>query len=140
MVYERRDSERDKVSWNIAARQANLIASLVEKAMNFYFKGDIGNYYWTFTGIRKLINCELKKEEKGKFDEMESEAVGHKSGYDKYVKAVTDGLDSTNPTEEMKKDKIAFSGVASKYQLKIMDLLKELGYLPSKEDRSKLGF
>lgn len=128
---------REQVAWNIASDQAKHVSTLIKRGIDFYLKGNFGECYWTFTGIRFLINCELNTDERKEFDDIEIEANKLHSSWDKYRKLKKDGL---TPSEELEKDKKAFAGVVKIYIYKIMDFLKELGYLPSKEDRTHLGF
>jgi len=135
--YDQGGQQRDQVSWNIASRQANHISTLVEKATRFYLTGDIGNWYWHLTALREMMNCDLKEEERKILDDYEREASGYYKNWNVYMTHVKEGV---TPPQEIKKTKANFSAIVRIYQRKIMDLLKELGYLPSKEDRTKLSF
>lgn len=131
------EEKRDQVSWNIAADQARHISELIKRGIDFYLKGNSGECYWTFTGIRLLINCELQDNEIKDLDKIEKEANDGFLDWEKYQRVIKDGI---IPNEELEKKRIAFSTTIKKYVKAIMDFLKKLGYLPSKEDRTHLGF
>jgi len=111
--------KRELVSWNIMADQAMYISSLLKRATNAYLNGYVKSWFWILTAIRELINCNLKQDERQEFDKLEKE--------------VDIGLIK-------KGKKTVFVMSVRKYQRKLLDMVKELGYFPSKEDRTKLGF
>ncbi len=128
---------REQVAWNIAADQAKHISNLIKRGIEFYLRGNSGECYWTFTGIKILINCELKDEEKDELKGIEKKANKLLPGWEKYRRTIKDGI---TPNDELKKSRNEFSGNVKRYMEKIMDLLKDLGYLPNKEDRTHLTF
>jgi len=138
MAYnEDSESGREQVSWNIAGYQARHISDLLTKATSYYLIGNIGKWYWTLTALREMINYDLSTEEKEKLDALEKQAARLHASYDRYQKISSEGHPAP---KELVKDKIEFSALIRIYQREVMDLLKELGYFPKKEDRTDLGF
>jgi hypothetical protein len=136
MRYEEESTQREQVSWNIAAQQSRHIFSLIQRATQYYLKGDLGNWYLVLTALRDMINCELKDNEKSDLTELEKEINPHHRHWKKYKKSLADGYDVSSYDNE----RGLFAVMIRRYQSHIMDLLKELGYIPNKEDRTKLNF
>ena len=127
---------RDQTSWNLAAAQAQHIFDLLKKSTEAYLKGNLGRWFWHLSALREMINYELKPEEREKLDEIEKGASKFTPTWQKYQ---TEHKDE----EAERKSRRAlgeYSKTIKKYQRKIMDLLKEMGFFPSKEDRTDLTF
>ena len=138
MAYHDTSSEpREQVSWNMAASHAQHVHSLIIKLTNFYLKGNLGQWYWTLSATREMVNHELNEEERTRLDVLEKNCNLLHKQWEDYRKIVEDGH---QPGEKLRKIKVDFSITVKKYQRQIMDLLKELGYFPSKEDRTRLSF
>lgn len=129
-------SKSEQVSWNIAADQAKHVAGLVKMATQFYQKGNIGQWFWTLSALRENINYDLKPNDRTILDEIEVEAKRYSIQWDNYRRAFEDGKEITS----LGKMKSEFTAIVRKYMRTIMDCLKDLGYFPNKEDRTKLGF
>lgn len=137
MVYDDDNGDvRAKASWNFAAEQSRHIHNLITKAMNFMLNGNTGSCYWTLTGIRILINPYLDKGERKYFKKAELVINKYIGRWDVWKKSVEEG----QPRKDLIDTKHKFSRLNKIYFLKIMDLLRDLGYLPDKEDRTSLGF
>lgn len=136
MPFQDETETRDQVSWNIAADQAQHISNLIKKAMDYMLKGNIGNCYWSLTGIRILINPYLDTKERIYFSKLEKITNIHSSKWEEWKKSIEDG----QPKMDLVGIKNKFSKFVKIYFLKIMDLLRDLGYLPEKEDRTQMGF
>jgi len=127
------DEDRDQVSWNIAAAQAKTVSDLINKAIVFYLRGSLNNWFWALTALREMVNYELKELERKVLDKLEEE-VGktgtlwkkHNSKENKNKKYM---IAKTNHVRNIRI-----------YQRQLMDYLKELGYFPNKEDRTQLSF
>jgi len=128
---------REQVAWNIASDQAKHIAGLIKEGINLYKIRNFGECYWTFRGIRLLINCELSTGETNKFKDIEIKANRMLFRWEKYQSILKDGL---KPDQDLRNEINTFIALVVDYVERIMDFLKELGYLPSKEDRTHLGF
>ena len=136
MVYDEEVSTRAKASWNFAAEQSRHIHNLITKAMNYLLKGDIGNCYWTLNGVRILINPYLKPKERNYFKRIEKVINKYIKGWERWRTSSDEG----QPRQDLRKERQKFSRLNRVYFLKIMDRLRDLGYLPDKEDRTDLGF
>ena len=129
------ESDRDKTSWNIASAQAQHVSELLKKSTNLYLKGDLGNWFWTLSALRELVNYDLKEKERDELDEMETELSKLHS---QYVRLKNLEVELRNHDFFLVKSE--FAKKIKNYQRKIMDLLKTLGFFPAKEDRQKMGF
>ena len=128
--------ERSKVSWNISSSQSQHVFELMKKATNFYLKGDLGNWYWTLSALRENINYELTSTERGTLDTSEKQCNLYLIKWEGYLKSLSEGRSNL----ELKKSKLLFSASIRKYQREILDTLKDHGFFPDKEDRTKLSF
>ena len=137
MAYDNTSSARDQVSWNIAADQARHVSDLNKKAMGYYLSGDFGNQFWVLTGIRILINCELNVEERKKFKKKEYIIKRFLPHWEQYKSLKVSGQIVNG---DCLRNKSMFKELTSRYHMHLMDFLKELGYLPNKDDRTKLAF
>jgi len=146
MAYGGQEDKREQVFWHIAPKQADHVAELIHKAIAHYLNGDIGNWYWTLTALREIVNHELTTEEDVKegeicertgLDEMEKSTREYVKYWDVYSKKLDEGF---QPKNNIKKGKAIFLARVRKYQRKLFDVLKALGYFPDKEDRTSLGF
>lgn len=136
MEYDEEVNTRAKASWNFAQEQAKHIHGLITKAMNYLLKGDVGNCYWTLNGVRILINPYLKPKERKKFKKLEKIINKYIGAWQKWRKSKDEG----QPREDLRESKQKFSKFNRIYFLMIMNMLRSLGYLPDKEDRTDLGF
>jgi len=125
--------DRDKVSWNIAAAQAHHVSDLIATKDRYYLKGDLSNWLWTVSALRENINHDLSLDERKELDSMEKTAAKFSLAWEKYK-------NSENKGNGYRKIRFYFSGAIRIYQRRVMDLLKQLGYFPSKEDRTELSF
>ena len=125
--------DRDKVSWNIAAAQAHHVSDLIETKDKYYLQGDLSNWLWTVSALRENINHDLSDEERKELDAMEKTAAKLSIYWEKH-------RNMEEKSNNYRRIRFLFSGAIRKYQRKVMDLLKQLGYFPSKEDRTELSF
>jgi hypothetical protein len=131
------DGKRDQVFWHIAPKQAEHVAELIHKGIGFYLQGDLGQWFWTTTALREIINYDLDKDERGLLDDMEKSTQAKMVYWEKYSRLREEGR---RVPLEIKQEKSEFLKRVKNYQRKVFDFLKELGYFPDKEDRTKLGF
>jgi len=141
--------EKNKVSWNIAASQAQFVSGLIQKSIRFYLIGDLGQWYWHLTALREMVNYELSKGDRDKLDVIEKEASRMFPSWKRHKRRL-DGYEDLESKGEFEGSKIKavkvksshndFAATVKKYQRSLMDSLKGLGYFPNKEDRSNLGF
>jgi len=130
------EAEQQKVAWNINSQQAFHIFKLIEKATNYYLQGKLDSWYWTLSALRESVNHELKKEKEDELDELEKECNKHFASWRKRKEE-----SEIRPTvAKAGRHSAEFSSNIRKYQRVVMKTLKELGFFPSKENRSKLGF
>lgn len=134
--YDADPGEREQVAWNMAAEQSRHISDLIKKAMKQMLNGNMGGCYWTLTGIGILIYPWLGKNEIKSFEDIESEINKYYNEWELWRKSVEEGKENIN----YRRGKAKFSFYTKRYFKKIMLLLRKLGYLPDKEDRSDLGF
>ena len=118
--------ENREAAWNIASFQAMHVQTQIEKSTRQFLSGQIISQFWTLVSIRRLVNYDLSKEERKELDEMENYCC-------KLMKLKQSKEFGFNPQHR-------FVQMVKIYQERIMDLLKELGFFPNKEDRSKLTF
>lgn len=127
---------RGQVSWNIAAYHAIHISNLVRKATDLYLDGNISQWFWTLSALRENINHDLNENEQKELDEIELQAKKFSGIWNRYKRSLEEGKETT----EFSKMKSEYTAVVRKYMRDLMFYLKELGYFPNKEDRTKLGF
>jgi hypothetical protein len=118
---------RDKTSWNIASDQARIISSLLQKAVSHYLKGELDKWYFSIQTIREIINYGLKKDERTDFDTAENGVVKLRPTVDKH------GMIDKNQRHK-------YGRAIVMYQRKVLDTLNDLGFFPSKEDRTHMKF
>jgi hypothetical protein len=128
---------RDQVGWNIAASRANLLFSLLNKSTSKYLAGDLKNWYWSLTAIREILNCDLRDEEKIKLDKIEENANLVGTYYEKWHSFEEDERKQNKTYKKIRK---VYAKIIRQYQRHLIDLLKECGFFPVKEDRTDLGF
>lgn len=131
------DEKKEQVFWHIAPKQADHVAELIHKAIAYYLQGDLGQWFWTLTALREIINFDLNKKERDDLDSVENDTMKYLTYWDSYSKYLADGQ---RPVLNLIKGKTQFYLKVRFYQRKIFDDLKLLGYFPDKEDRTKLGF
>lgn len=131
--------ENNKVSWNIAASQAQFVFALLKKSMTFYQNGNLAKWYWTLSCLREMTNYNLSQTERDELNEIERKVQNSLKYWSKF-QAMRDGHDGNQLSKAELYKKNLFAVHVRTYQRKIMDLLNRLGYFPSKEDRSKLTF
>lgn len=141
--------DKNKVSWNIAASQAQFVSGLIQKSIRFYLTGNLGQWYWHLTALREMVNYELGKDERDALDCIEKEAAQVLPLWKRHKRRL-DGYDDIERDKRAKEAKLKtpngklthndFAAIVKKYQRSLMDSLKGLGYFPNKEDRSNLGF
>ena len=131
--------EINKVSWNIAASQAQYVFELIKKSMNYYLVGNLSQWYWSLTALRGMINHSLKETEQEELDSLEKEVQSSLKYWSLYRQVVEGHTERKLSKEELLK-KNQFSTYVQKYQRRLMDFLNQLGYFPSKEDRTKINF
>jgi hypothetical protein len=119
--------ERDKTAWNIASDQARIISSLLQKAVSHYLKGELDKWYFSIQTIREMINYGLNESERKDFDEKENNVVKLRPAPDKEGKI--------NPNQRHN-----YGRSIVMYQRDVMDTLNNLGFFPSKEDRTHMKF
>ena len=133
---------REQAGWNIASLQASLIFTFIHSAATCQAKGDIMGWYANLNVVRENINQELKKEERIELDNIESMLGLLNLRYLRYSRMIESSnkkvAEAVRPL--FKKTRRMYHGITRRYSRRIMDLLKTSGYLPSKEDRSRLSF
>lgn len=129
--------KREEVSFNIAADQARFVGELMKTAVTEYLRGDLGSWFKYLTALREVCNHDLKKPEKKLLNDMEKELWSLKSSWDIFQQKANIGHKVDDKTLS---DKSKFASKIRVYQRKLFRYMKELGYFPSKEDRSKLSF
>jgi len=134
-----REGETGQVSWNIAASQSQYVFELIKKAMNYYQAGNLSRWYWTLSSLREVINPFLKKPERERLDTVEKNVQISLKYWSKYKQQVESNAEFIPAKDDLiKKNK--FSVYVRVYQREIMDLLNNLGYFPSKKDRTEVNF
>ena len=131
------DDKREQVFWHIASKQADHVAELIHKAISFYLRGDLEQWYWTLTGLREIINFDLADDEEEILDNLEKGVLNHLSSYEKYKRIINDGY---KPSKNLVGSKLKFLSHVRGYQRKIFKYLKQIGYFPDKEDHSRVGY
>ena len=131
-----RGESREQVAWGIIDKIAGLVFSMVQKSNNAYLNGQINRWYWNLTGLREMINHELKEPEIKNLDAFEEKITPLLMFWRLYEKAINNGI---KPKPEVIKNRNLLVVEIKKYQRYLLSLLKEVGYLPRKEDRSFLG-
>ena len=128
--------KKEQVGWNLASDHSRRISNLMDKATNYYLKGDIGSWYWAVSAIRENINHDLREKEKEELDEMERECNRFHVHWDKYRQVLKVGGKAKEQYEKCK----GFAAAVRKYQRLIMGFLNDGGYFPKKEDRTNIAY
>jgi len=131
------DGKREQVFWHIAPKQADHVAELIHKAISYYLQGDLGQWFWTITALREIVNYDLNEKERKILDDIEKDTTQYLRYWDIHNRYKSEGLPAP---KQVSKGKSEFLLRVRKYQRKIFDCLKMLGYFPDKEDRTKLSF
>ena len=122
MVFIPRGS-RTQVGWNINSAHSQFISQLLIKANNLHLQGLFHDWYWHFSALRDNINHELKKDERDELNKLE-----------KSIDVAANNLTKS----KSRADRIKYHNEIREYTWRILDLMKNLGYLPSKEDKTKV--
>ncbi len=133
------EEKKNKVSWNIAANQAQFIFDLIKKSMNYYQTGNLSRWYWTLSSLREMTNYALDKKQRDNLDGIEKKIQTSLKYWSKY-QAMKDGHTENKMSIAELHRKNLFATHVREYQRELMDLLNKLGYFPSKEDRSRINF
>lgn len=133
------ENEINKVSWNIAASQAQYVFELLKRSMGYYLDGNLSKWYWTLSALREITNHASSETRQKKLNEIEGKIQNSLKYWSKY-QSIKDGYVKSKLNNKELYKKNLFATHVRTYQREIMDLLNELGYFPSKEDRSKLTF
>lgn len=128
-------SEREQTAWNIASGQTSLISEFIRQAANSSVDGNHKKAFFGFRAVRNLINCYLEKSEQEKLDEEEKVLFWKCNRWN----TLRNNPNLENTKEVFRLDKEC-AYLINKYFKEIMEMLKEAGYLPLKEDRTRLGF
>lgn len=132
------DSEgRDQVGWNISAYHSKLVFTLVSRATSAFIRGDLGKWYTYLVAAREMMNHELEDDEVEALDKLEKELDKYLRNWERINQILIVGHD---PPRRMKARNWKFKEKLRIYQREITNLLKTLGYLPNKEDRTRLSF
>jgi hypothetical protein len=137
---------RDLAAWNINAEQSKFISELNRKAWLHYLQGDFDGWFWYLSAVRENINHDLTKggikkigtktridtNERKELDDLEVLVARAKSNIIKLRY-------STDLTAKGNARHIYIQRIRD-YSRRVGELLKQLGYLPPKEDRTKLSF
>lgn len=127
--------ERDQVTWNIAAEEAKEISALLKKTTDYFCKGDWRDAFIRLSAMRNRINPYLKLPQQKNIDDMELKCDRY---CNRWYSVVHD------PNKESSRELGRLNWIC-KYLVRdywriLMQCLKEMGFLPTKEDRTKLGF
>lgn len=127
---EENEEEQRKTSWNLAAEQAKHIHSLLQRSTACYLHGNFEDWYFNLQMIRELLNYGITQQEFDDFSEL-----------DKTIEIVSKELKQKFKNLKDREAKVKEKVIAVRaYQRKIINLMDKMGFFPSKEDRSKLGF
>jgi hypothetical protein len=113
--------KRDQTAWNIAQVHSSYVGNLVVQAWREYEQGDIDKWFWKLNVIREVTGHDLTTTEITDLNNLEEEIFSIRRNIKVQKKGAL-------------KDKVM------EYGRRIMKILKAQGYLPSKEDRTKLTF
>lgn len=128
--------EKNTVAWNIASAQSQQISNLLNRATEQYLKGDLGSWFWTLSAARESVNHELDKNVQEALDTLEADCNKYSSSWFNWKNNLSLGTTNGNHKE----GKAKYSKNIRKYQRKLMQELKVLGFFPNKEDRSRMSF
>lgn len=118
MAYAVNQGEIRDTLFNIALQQAINISNLLKRSTDNFLGGKMREYFWSLVAIRRSINYDLSDEERTEMDGRE----------DKLSRLLR------------QKDKRVVAQEIKAYHLRLMDLLKNLGFFPNRDDRTKLNF
>jgi len=113
--------DRLKVGWNINSAHSQFISGLLIKANRLHLEGQFHDWYWHLSALRDNINHELNELERGELNLMER---------------IIDRSYEHSRRTKLNSDKFNYHNNIRKYEWKLLDLMKKLGYLPSKEDKT----
>lgn len=128
--------KREETSWNILSKRADFIANLLWGATTSMISYNWENAFSKLSALRELINCDLKKSERTRLDEIERKTKFY-CGKWKFLLNIVEK--NSLEIQEFKKINNICSELVKEYQRTIMDDLKELGFFPTKADERFLG-
>ena len=112
---------RTQVGWNINSAHSQFISQLLIKANQLHLQGMFHDWYWHLSALRDNFNHELDDKERTELNEIE--------------KKIDRSSENSLKTKQ-RSDKIIYHNNIRKYSWRLLDLMKKLGYLPSKEDKT----
>lgn len=124
------DGKRREIAFNIGLFQAQFIAEVYISIFRKFLQGDFEGWYWHLQSMRDIINADLKDDEPEKFDRIEEKIKLKYAGL-KLIKNKREYIKAKNEYVEY---------IRKRYQIPILRLMREAGYMPSKRDRARLGF
>jgi len=135
MVFEK--EEKSEVQWNVSQEHSRFVHSILVDVKEFYLSGNLGSWHWSLSALRENINHDLSKEQRVKFDKMEKDLKKCIKHWDKYITKTRNYQPVDNSLIKIKN---YYERRIRNYQRCLMDVLKEQGYFPSKEDKRDLGY
>ena len=111
---------REQTAWNIAQIHSGYVGSLVVQAWKAYEQGQLDDWFWKLNVLREVTGHDLKEKEIESLDNLEQEIFDLR--------------------KQGQKKRAEFKEKVLEYARQMMKLIKIQGYLPSKEDRTRLSF
>ena len=137
--------EKKEVGWNINSQRAFALDQLLLKAQNAALAGNVPGEHEYLKKVRYyFLNHALKPEKKKKFNKIEKVVNKYSNLVNKYSLAFKheDMYEHKKRFyfKKFKEYKIKHMTAAQLYQIKIMDSIKEQGYLPDKDNKVRINF
>lgn len=123
------ENKRTEVAFNIGVAQSNYVGSIYRRINNSYLAGDSHDWFWSLNCMKEILYPDLKELEISDLD-IDAEKILIK--FDE-MKRCNDKKQYDDKKRECFKQII-------NYHRKIMNFVRKAGYLPSKKDRTRLGF
>lgn len=122
----------NEVMFNIGVADAILMSSYKNRALKEWRNGQITDWFYTLNVMRENITPNFVQ----KLEHYEDDCVK----YEKMISKIISQYSNCRRQRERIKLRTQLGNEVKEYQRVVFKAMKELGYLPSKRDRTKLGF
>lgn len=124
------ETKKAEVAFNFGVSQSYFVGDIYKKVFNSYLAGDIMGWFWNLKALREIMNVDIdKKVEQPQLDQDEENIV-----------KLNSKVGQSKNRKEYTQNKLNLQKAIIDYQRKIMSYMREQGYLPTKKDRTRLGF
>lgn len=123
-------NKRQEVAFNIGVAQSNFVGEVYKKIFRAFTDGDVHEWKTQLRCMREILTPDLD-------DEKEIPELDKK---EKEIASTMNAMHKAQSKRQYQKKKNDLFDLLTDYQRDIMYYVKKSGYLPSKKDRTRLGF